>query len=299
MNEGTDKSFDMTLPETAAAAPLVVTSPHSGAHYPADFLAASALNAHDIRQSEDMYVDSLFADAPCLGVPLLAARFPRAYLDLNRAPYELEQKLFTDKLPDHIDTRSMRAAAGLGTVPRLVAENTPIYKTKLSYAEAEQRIEEIYKPFHAGLNGLLENLRNDFGYSVLLDAHSMPSQATQLSGRDEVDFVLGNRHGRACHPALTEHVEAFLVARGWRVALNKPYAGGFITEQYGAPARGTHALQIEINRAIYMDEASHQKSDGFNALRQDMAALIGHLTAGLPDLADVLCVTTPSHSAAE
>ena len=174
MYESAHSPFVLSPLQTAAGVPLLVTSPHSGADYPAEFLAASQLDAHDIRQSEDMYVDALYADAPTLGIVLLAARFPRAYIDLNRAPYELEQALFTDKLPDHIDTKSMRAAAGLGTVPRLVAENTPIYKAKLPFAEAERRIKAIYRPFHAMLSQRLDALYDAHGYSLLVDAHSMP-----------------------------------------------------------------------------------------------------------------------------
>lgn len=299
MYEGAKSPFILSLPKTSAGVPLLVTSPHSGSDYPADFLHASQLDAHEIRQSEDMYVNAIYADAPKLGVALLAARFPRAYIDLNRAPYELEQALFADKLPDHIDTKSMRAAAGLGTVPRLVAENTPIYKAKLPFAEAERRIETIYHPFHAMLDQQLDALYDAHGYSLLVDAHSMPSQATRLSGMGEIDFVLGNRHGRACHNSVTRAVESFLTSRGWRVGLNKPYAGGHITEQYGIPARGRHALQIEINRGIYMDETSHEKHDGFMRLRQDMQELMAHLIAILPDMADDLMADTHTQSAAE
>lgn len=299
MNEKLNWPFYFSMPEMAATVPLLITSPHSGADYPADFLSASLLNAHNIRQSEDMFVDVLFGDAPRLGVPLLAARYPRAYVDLNRAPYELEQKLFADKLPDHIDTRSLRAAAGLGTVPRLVAENTPIYKSKLSFAEAEARIDEIYHPFHFRLRDTLDELHETHGYCVLIDAHSMPSQATLLSGQTDVDFILGNRYERACDPLLTELVHNFLVSRDWSVGLNKPYAGGYITQHYGAPNRGFHALQIEINRSIYMDEADYEKNACFAKVKQDMADLMSHLTACLPDLADILHAEATSRSAAE
>lgn len=299
MSEMIEQPFYFALPETAAHVPLIITSPHSGAEYPDDFLAASLLNAHDIRQSEDMYVDALFGDAPKHGIPLLAARYPRAYVDLNRAPYELEQKLFTDKLPDHIDTRSLRAAAGLGTVPRLVAENTPIYKSKLSFAEADARINNIYHPFHKKLNATLEEQYDKHGYCVLIDAHSMPSQATRLSGHPNVDFILGNRHGRACHAALTDLVNSFLVSRGRQVGLNKPYAGGYITEHYGAPLRGFHALQIEINRGIYMDEAAHEPHDGFQSVKRDMGDLMAYLNACLPDLTEQLRPAPMGRSAAE
>lgn len=279
--------------------PLLITSPHSGCDYPADFLAASRLNAHDIRQSEDMFVAELFAEAPAAGIPLLAARYPRAYVDLNRAADELEPMLFAEKLPDHIPKPSLRANSGLGTVPRLVAENTPIYDHKLSYAEALHRIETVYQPFHDALAEALREAHQAHGIAVLLDAHSMPSQAIKKANQAEgdIDFVLGNRHGRACDEKLSDWVGAFLTAKGWRVAYNKPYAGGFITEQYGAPARGLHALQIEINRAIYMEEASHQKHKGFAVLRADIATMMHALTAALPELCEA--IAGPQKSAAE
>jgi N-formylglutamate amidohydrolase len=280
-------------------APLLITSPHSGCDYPPEFLAASRLDAHAIRQSEDMFVAELFAGAPEAGIPLMAARFPRAYVDLNRAADELEPTLFHEKLPDHIPKPSLRAKSGLGTVPRLVAENTPIYDHKLSYAEAQHRIETVYQPFHDALDTALRDAHQAHGLALLLDAHSMPSQAIKKTGQadGEIDFVLGNRHGRACDERLSDWVGAFLTALGWRVAYNKPYAGGFITEQYGAPANGFHALQIEINRAIYMDEASHQKHQGFVALHADITAMMHALWAALPELCEAL--SGPQKSAAE
>ncbi len=279
--------FFEPAPETSAQ-PLLITSPHSGSHYPQHFLTASRLDAHAIRQSEDMFVADLFAGVETLGASLLAARLPRAYLDLNRAPFELEQELFEDDLPSQFNSKSLRARAGLGIVPRLVAENTPIYSGKLAFAEAEHRIEKFYTPFHAALVGKLDELHRQFGVAILIDAHSMPSQAArQHDGRPKrphIDIVLGTRHGSACHGALTGLIESFLKASGLSVARNQPYAGGYITEHYGRPDAGVHAIQIEINRAIYMDERSYQRQAGFDHLSQTMHKLVAHLAA-VPDLA--------------
>jgi N-formylglutamate amidohydrolase len=218
---------------------------------------------------------------------------------LNRAPYELEQALFKDALPAHIDRHSARAAAGLGTVPRLVAEKTPIYDGKLSFAEAERRIQNVYHPFHRKLEDTLHTLLHSFGYAVLLDTHSMPSQATRLSSKGRrIDFVLGDRYGRSCDARLSDWLERDLTARGWQVARNKPYAGGFITDRYGRPADGMHAVQIEINRAIYMDEKNYTKHAGFTRLQNDLTGLVAALATALPTL---LSDTLPGHtcSAAE
>ena len=287
-----------------AQTPLLLTSPHSGSHYPQSFLDASRLDRHQIRQSEDMFVDALLAQAPSHGIGVLSANYPRAYVDLNRAPYELEQALFEDTLPSHIDRHSARAAAGLGTVPRLVAENTPIYDGKLNFAEAEQRIETVYHPFHRKLEAALRGLQNRFGYAVLLDAHSMPSQATRLSANGRrIDFVLGDRHGRSCDARLADWLDAELTARGWQVSRNKPYAGGYITERYGRPADGVHAVQLEINRAIYMDETSYSKHAGFRRLQKDLTTLVSAFAAKLPELLeetlDDAPLPGPTRSAAE
>ncbi len=298
-----DLPFLLRHPDSTAQQPVLVTSPHSGARYSDAFLTASRLDAHAIRQSEDMFVDDLFATAPHHGASLLSAVHPRAYVDLNRAPYELEQLLFEDRLPDHVDKKSLRASSGLGTVPRLVAENAPIYDGKLTYADAEQRIENIYRPFHHQIASLLQNMQQLHGFAILLDAHSMPSQATHHRrdslGTQPVDFVLGNRHNKACDVRLTHWVRDYLQAQGYVVLLNKPYAGGYITEHYGQPTRGCHALQIEINRAIYMDENSYQPHDGYARVQQDMSHMLAALIAELPVLADDLRVDNGDRSAAE
>ena len=302
--EAKNHVFDFFEPASETPArPLLITSPHSGSHYPEDFLTASRLDGHAIRQSEDMFVADLFDGVEALGASLLAARLPRAYLDLNRAPFELEQELFEDDLPSQFNSKSLRARAGLGIVPRLVAENTPIYSGKLAFAEAEHRIKKFYTPFHAALARKLDELQQQFGAAILVDAHSMPSQAARANdGRPKqphIDIVLGTRHGRACHATLAELVENFLKAHGLTVARNRPYAGGYITEHYGRPEAGTHAIQIEINRAIYMDERTYQRHAGFGKLSETMKKLIAHLTA-IPDLAAQLASDRPpGKSAAE
>jgi N-formylglutamate amidohydrolase len=281
--------FRLESPAAGTYIPVLVTSPHSGATYSEAFLATSRLDAHAIRQSEDMFVDDLFAASPEHGAHLLSATFPRAFIDLNRAPYELEQVLFKDRLPDHVDKRSARASSGLGTIPRLVAENTPIYDGKLTFAEAEKRIEEIHQPFHEKLTGLTKQMIAQHGFAILLDAHSMPDIASQRSLATThgggVDFVLGDRFGRASDKALTQWIKNFLEHCGYRVSMNKPYAGGYITEHYGQPLNGLHALQIEINRTIYMDEQNYQPHHGYRLVQNNMRAMMAALRDDIESLA--------------
>ena len=259
--------------------PFVFNAPHSGAEYPAAFLAASRLDALALRRSEDAHVDRLFSAVVGLGAPLMRAHFPRAYLDVNREPYELDPRMFNGRLPPFANTRSMRVAGGLGTVPRIVADGQEIYRERLPVEEAVARIENLYKPYHRTLRGLVHRTARGFGRAILIDCHSMPS--TSL-GRDEAaqaDFVLGDRFGTACAPALTEAFESRLRALGYRVVRNKPYAGGFITEHYGEPGLGRHALQIEINRALYMNEQSLALSAGFAPLADHLAAVVAGVAA--------------------
>ncbi len=258
-----------------AACALVLSAPHSGTVYPRSFLAASRLDAATLRRSEDAYVDELFAGAVALGAPMTRARFPRAYLDVNREPFELDPRMFEGKLPGHVNTRSLRVAAGLGTIARLVAESQEIYARRMPVAEALRRIEAGYRPYHAALRRLTQRARERFGVAVLVDCHSMPSHVAGVSGPDgpKADIVLGDRFGTSCDPELTAVAEAQLRARGYLVQRNKPYAGGFITEHYGHPASHVHALQIEINRAVYMNEATFEKGPRFARLAEDLTAV--------------------------
>jgi N-formylglutamate deformylase len=265
------------------AVPLIVASPHSGAEYPADLLAASRLDPVTLRRSEDSFVDALFAAAPDCGTPLLAACFPRAYLDVNREPWELDPAMFADPLPNFVNTRSPRVRMGLGTIARIVASGEEIYARKLRFAEARRRVEELYQPYHNALRRLVEESEAAFGGCFLLDCHSMPSAAGASGGQDGADIVLGDCHGAACAPRLVEATRGFLASRGFAVALNLPYAGGFTTSHYGSPRRGRNALQIEINRALYMDERLYVRKPAFERIAADMAALLTHLGQAAED----------------
>ena len=263
-------------------APLVFASPHSGRRYPDEFLAASRLDPCGLRRSEDSFVDELFAAASGHGAPLVHATFPRAFCDPNREPWELDPAMFADSLPAWVNTTSPRVSAGLGTIARVVASGEAIYRGKLAFAEAERRIETCWKPFHDTIATLVEDTRVRFGQCVLIDCHSMPSHV-QANGRGErlADVVLGDAHGTACAPHITRFVERRLHDLGYRVRRNDPYAGGFITRHYGRPRQQVHALQIEIARGLYMDEARFERSAGFRGIQQDMGQLIEALAAEL------------------
>lgn len=255
--------------------PLVLSCPHSGRIYPRRFLNASRLDPATLRRSEDAFVDDLFTPAAeSLGAPLVRAHFPRAFLDVNREPYELDPRMFEGRLPSQANTRSLRVAGGLGTIARIVGESQEIYARKMPVADALARIDGLYRPYHAALRRLIQQAHAAFGLAVVIDCHSMPSVMT-AAGRAEplhVDVVLGDRFGASCHPSLVEAAEAELKRRGYRVQRNKPYAGGFITEHYGAPGARAHALQIEINRKLYLDEIHLEKRETFPRLAQDMRA---------------------------
>jgi len=257
--------------------PLVVASPHSGSDYPSEFVAASRLDPMTLRRSEDAFVDEIFADAPRLGAPMLAARFPRAYLDVNREAWELDPAMFADALPDYVNARSPRVRMGLGTIARVVASGEEIYGGKLSFAQAQERIETLYHPYHAALGRLIDETAANFGFCLVVDCHSMPSGAHGNAGREAADIVLGDCHGAACAPQIVECARDYLTRRGFAVALNAPYAGGFTTGHYGRPRRGRHALQVEINRAIYMDERNYRRRPSFARLSEEMAGLIARL----------------------
>ncbi|WP_054310786.1 N-formylglutamate amidohydrolase [Mesorhizobium sp. 1M-11] len=262
--------------------PFVFNSPHSGRHYPNRFLAMAKLDRSTIRRSEDCYVDELFGSAIMLGAPMLAANFPRAYLDVNREPWELDPRMFIEPVPPYCNIRSARVAGGLGTIPRLVGEGLDIYAARLPIAEAFQRIETVYKPYHETLKRLIASTHARFGYAVLIDCHSMPASVRTSDQGMRPDFIIGDRFGTSASAVLTQEAIALLNSMGYSVAYNKPYAGGFITEHYGRPVRNLHALQIEVNRGLYMNERTFQKSVGFDALAEDLARFSADLMA-MPD----------------
>jgi N-formylglutamate amidohydrolase len=245
---------------------------------------SSRLPAASLRKSEDCFVDALFQPVVALGAPMIAARFPRAYLDVNREPYELDPELFREALPEFANTRSLRVVGGLGTIARVVSESEEIYRERLPIAVAFERIGRLYRPYHDTLRSLIMRTVERFGMAVLIDCHSMPSAGSGTTcGRP--DFVLGDRFGAACEGALTRALRDLLSRQGYEVSVNRPYAGGFITEHYGKPASGVHAIQIEINRALYMNETTFEPTQGFQRLAGDLRGLIAGLIRQLPVLA--------------
>lgn len=271
-------SFELTRPERQTAA-FVFSSPHSGRHYPAEFLAASRLDPQALRKSEDCFVDLLFAGMPRLGAPLISALFPRAYLDLNREPYELDPELVRDPLPAHANSQSIRVAGGLGTVARIVADGEEIYSGRLPLAAVLARIEALYFPFHNALARLIEETAQSFGYAVLIDCHSMPSTAAVAGGGPRPEIVIGDRFGASCDPRLARAARDAFQRRGYDVQMNRPYAGGYITEHHGRPQRGVHALQIEVNRGLYLDERRFAPTIGFDAVKADLEDIFDELVA--------------------
>lgn len=263
--------------------PIVVSSPHSGRHYPADLLSRTGLDERTLRSSEDSFVDELFASAPELGAPLVAATFPRVYVDANREPYELDPAMFSDPLPDYVTTRNARIAAGLGTIARVVSNAVPVYAGKLAFEDAVHRIEGYWRPFHAALTDAIEATRDRFGFCILVDAHSMPSnvQTVGADGRSHPvgDVVLGDCHGTSCSPVLTGRIERLLGHQGYRVRRNAPYAGGYVTRHYGRPDLGVHALQIEVKRGLYMDERRLERTAGLQRVAADMRRALAGLAS--------------------
>ncbi|MEO5336163.1 MAG: N-formylglutamate amidohydrolase [Magnetospirillum sp. WYHS-4] len=271
-----------TIAPSEQTAPVVFASPHSGRRYPPEFLAASRLDAVAIRRSEDAFIDDIYGAAPDFGAPLLKAHFPRAYVDPNREAWELDPAMFADPLPDFVNTTSPRVVAGLGTIPRVIANGEAIYRERLRFADARKLIHACYEPYHQALRDLIARTKAKFGCCLLVDCHSMPSVGGPMDadpGLRRVDMVLGDRFGKSCKPRVIETAESALAGMGYRVRRNDPYAGGFTTRHYGRPAQGVHTLQIEINRALYMDEKNVEPAEGLTALTRDIARLIAILTA--------------------
>ena len=267
-----DPPYEVIEPERCDA-PVAFNSPHSGSTYPRDFLSVARLDIATLRRSEDSFVDDLIAGVVKHGYPLMRAHFPRCYVDVNREPYELDPRMFDGRLPSFANTRSMRVAGGLGTVARVVGDAQEIYDQRIPVDDALARIESLYKPYHRALRRLFTKLHREFGAAVLIDCHSMPSTAGHRDDRPRPDFVLGDRYGTSCTGAVSETVEKTLRGVGYAVSRNKPYAGGFITEHYGNPAAGLHAMQLEINRGLYMDERRYERSEGFAKLAADLETL--------------------------
>jgi len=258
---------------TAQRVPFVFASPHSGRLYPAGFVAKSGLDPLTLRRSEDAYADALFGGVVALGTPLIAARFPRAFVDANRAERELDPSMFDAPLTMRADPPNARVQSGLGVIPRIVRDGAEIYRAKLDPRDAEQRLTRLYRPYHAALAGLVDETRRRFGIAIVVDCHSMPSAAAVP------DIVLGDRYGAAAPALLTGRAEAALERQGFSTVRNTPYAGGYTTHVYGRRDQYIHALQIEINRALYLDEERVERGPGF----ADVGA---RLTRALAELLD-------------
>lgn len=266
-------------------APIIFNSPHSGSAYPEEFLKASRIDLATLRRSEDSFMDELIADLSDQGFAVVRVHFPRSYVDVNREPYELDPRMFAGRLPSFANTRSMRVAGGLGTIPRVVGDGQEIYRDRLAVEDALKRIEALYKPYHRALRRLINKVYQTFGTVVMVDCHSMPSVGISRDEPLRPDLVIGDRYGTSCAAVLADMVETTMGGLGYSVGRNKPYAGGFITEHYGNPASGLHAIQLELNRAIYMDERRRERGPNFAQVVTDFAALADVLaTVPLGDL---------------
>lgn len=275
-------AYTLTRPQVRTTS-VVFASPHSGRDYPDAFLRRSVLNASEIRSSEDAFVDQLFAAVPDHGAPLLTATAPRAFLDLNRGVDELDQALIEGV---RRNAHNPRIASGLGVIPRVVANGRQIYRGKLTLAEAHLRIAQYWRPYHDQLQTLLDESNNAYGEAILIDCHSMPHEALENvgpPGSARPDVVLGDRFGSTAAASVVEQVEAAFTSAGLRVARNMPFAGAFITQHYGRPSRQQHALQVEIDRALYMNERTLELNADFAAFQ----ALLSGVIAKIADIGRV------------
>lgn len=274
----TQDAYHLTQPDQRDT-PVVFASPHSGRAYSRDFLRHTVLDERAVRSSEDAFVEQLFAAAPDHGAPLLAAHAPRAYLDLNRAPEELDPALIEGvRRLSH----NPRVASGLGVIPRVVSNGRAIYRGKITLDQAHSRINRYWRPYHDQLQTLLDESRNTFGQAILIDCHSMPHEAldnVSQSAGTRPDIVLGDRFGAAAAGHVVEQIEAAFASAGLRVARNMPFAGAYVAQHYGRPSRNQHAIQVEIDRALYMDEQTLEPHAQFDAFRTVLTGVIAEITA--------------------
>lgn len=257
------------------------TSPHSGRNYSPEFISSTRLDLHGLRRSEDCFVDELFSAASLTGAPLLAACFPRSFCDANREAWELDPEMFLEPLPNWVNSESPRVQAGLGTIARVVANNEPIYRRKLAFPEARERIASCWIPFHLELQRLARLTKATFGVCLIVDCHSMP---TSSAGSCAPHFIIGDAHGTSCAPSVTGALEACLGGLGYRVTRNSPFAGGYITTHYGQPRRLIHTVQLEVARGLYMDEKTLQPTPQFSKLQTSLNTVITGLVGAAAGL---------------
>src|SRR5258706_9697615 len=260
-------------------APIIFNSPHSGSVYPHEFLTASRIDLTALRRSEDSFMDELIGGLSDRGFPVVRVNFPRSYVDVNREPYELDPRMFSGRLPSFANTRSMRVAGGLGTIPRVVGDGQEIYRERLAVDDALARIEALYKPYHRALRRLINKAHQAFGTVIVVDCHSMPSIGVSRDEPRRPDVVIGDRYGTSCAGLLPDMVEDTMAGFGYSVGRNKPYAGGFITEHYGNPASRLHAIQLELKPAIYMDERRRARGARIAQVAADFGAVADALAA--------------------
>lgn len=264
----------------ASPLPLIFDSPHSGTHYPADF--AYVCDFHELAKAEDKYVDALFSAAPDHGAAFLAAHFPRSYIDVNRAADDIDPGLIAEPWPHDPVNPSARSDAGIGLIRRLIKPGVPVYNRTLSADDVLRRIEKYYKPYHAALQALIDEAHYNFGQVWHINCHSMPAsaarpkQAIGLLGHQvkASDFVLGDRDGTSCDPDFTRALRDFLRRRGYTVTVNDPFKGVELIDRYSAPARGRHSIQIEVNKSLYMNEDTLEKTTNFANLKNDIEKLM-------------------------
>lgn len=268
-------SFSIDEP-VSVVSPAVFASPHSGRLYPKGFLESCSAAALDLRRIEDAYVDRLLADVHESGSPVICGLVARAFVDLNRAESEMDPGMFEDPSPGWYGQRSPRVEAGLGCIPRVAFNGTPIYNRKLKRNEADLRLEQVYKPYHRALEALLKRAQAMFGQAWLIDCHSMPAET---ESHRSPDIVIGDRFGASCTAGLADLVESLFRARGYTTARNSPYAGGYATLAHGHPSLGRHAIQIELRRRLYLNEASVEPHEGFLTLRRHMGEIAREICA--------------------
>ena len=256
--------------------PLVLDSPHSGCKYPADFHFVCPLSL--LRQTEDAYVDELIAGATQIGAEVLVAEFPRSYIDVNRAENDIDPSILSDEWPETLHP-SERTLLGLGLVRRLCKSGVPVYPSGLAAHEIEYRIINYYRPYHATLEAMISKRMSRFGEAYLINCHSMPDRSSEKRLLARPDFVLGDRGSTSCDVSFTRFAYNVLRDMGYRVALNDPYQGVEIVRRYGQPQRRQHALQLEINRRLYMNEQTLEKTSGFVSLQRDLLDFFRIITA--------------------
>lgn len=285
------KPFHLSWPDRLKHK-LMLASPHSGRAYPSCFLKNCCLNQTTLRRAEDFCIDSLYDFAPRMDIPLLAAQFPRSFVDVNRSASEIDPALLLPTDQKIGPALSKRVANGLGVVPRVVGAGLEIHSDPIGLSKVRERLEQFHKPYHERLGASLENIKNRLGAAVLIDCHSMPDTVStrRVGSSKSNDIVLGDRFGASCSHSLTDAAEECLTRLGYRVVRNDPYAGGYTTTRYGKPDFGCHSLQIEINRRLYMDERRLRLTNGYDQLKADLKVFVAEMIT----IADAL--SSPGHT---